>query len=387
MMILWYNPFRRMIKVKLLKIKAFHYKNCEDGVELSFLPLFRKSEEDKTYELYEVAPDLYTFLTMSIVGKNASGKTSVLNLLNDVYRILGSFQLKDEVISINGTKLEITFYENEKIYLYKTELHKQFDLGNNLSFVNESIKVMNYSKTKKNVIFKEENYKPLNMKKELPDDISILFYILKNRNNYAYYFDDLVSEEGIYHKVYDLYNKGSINKKYWKYILQLFDEHIKDLKEIKNDVYVLTTVDQTQELSAKELFHVLSSGTTKGIALYTSAIQALKEGNTFIVDEIENHFHKTLVENIIVLFKDKSVNKKGATLVFSTHYCELLDIFNRNDNIWITKYDKKIILSNMYRDYNVRNDLLKSKKFYEDNFGTAVSYELLMNLKRTLMDE
>ena len=62
-------------------------------------------------------------------------------------------------------------------------------------------------------------------------------------------------------------------------------------------------------------------------------------------------------------------------------------MFNRNDNIWITKYDKKIILSNMYRDYDVRNDLLKSKKFYDDHFDTAVSYELLMNLKRALMNE
>ena len=31
--------------MKLLKIKAYHYKSCIDGIELSFLPLFRKSEE------------------------------------------------------------------------------------------------------------------------------------------------------------------------------------------------------------------------------------------------------------------------------------------------------------------------------------------------------
>ncbi|MCD7892490.1 MAG: ATP-binding protein [Erysipelotrichaceae bacterium] len=373
--------------MKLLGLKAYHYKNCVDGITLTFLPLFRKSEEDKTYELNKIDEELYIFSTTSIVGKNASGKTSILNLLKDVYSILGSFQLKDEVISIDGTKLEITFYENKKVYIYETELNRQLNLGNNLSFTKESLKVMNYSKTKKNAIFNDKNYKKLNINKALPDDISILFYILKNRNNYAYYFDDLISKENVYHDVYALYQNGHLNKAYWKYILQLFDEHIQDLQEVRNDVYALTTNNETQELSAKELFHMLSSGTTKGIILYTSAIQALKEGKTFIIDEIENHFHKTLVENLIVLFKDKSVNKKGANLVFSTHYCELLDMFNRNDNIWISKYENQIILSNMYRDYNVRNDLLKSKKFYEDNFGTAVSYELLMNLKRTLMNE
>ena len=132
---------------------------------------------------------------------------------------------------------------------------------------------------------------------------------------------------------------------------------------------------------------MLSSGTTKGITLYTAAIQALLDGNTFIIDEIENHFHKTLVENLISIFKDKTVNKKGASLIFSTHYCELLDLFGRNDNIWITKSVGKVLLTNMYKDYTIRNDLLKSKKVYEDNFGTAVSYDLLMNLKRELMIE
>ncbi|MCD7839254.1 MAG: ATP-binding protein, partial [Erysipelotrichaceae bacterium] len=138
--------------MKLLGLKAYHYKNCEDGIELSFLPLFRKSEEDKTYELNEVDKELYVFATTSIVGKNASGKTSILKLLSDVYSILGSFQLKDEVISIDGTKLEIIFYEKGKIYNYRTELKREINLGSNLSFVNESIKVMNYSKTKKNAI-------------------------------------------------------------------------------------------------------------------------------------------------------------------------------------------------------------------------------------------
>ena len=41
----------------------------------------------------------------------------------------------------------------------------------------------------------------------------------------------------------------------------------------------------------------------------------------------------------------------------------------------------------MYKDYAVRNDLLKSKKFYDDTFGTAVDYTLLMTLKRKLINE
>ena len=113
-------------------------------------------------------------------------------------------------------------------------------------------------------------------------------------------------------------------------------------------------------------------------------VLSLRNGFDLIVDEIENHFHKTLVENIITLYKDKSVNKKGATLIFATHYCEILDLFGRQDNIYITKSDEKVRISNMYRDYDVRPELLKSKQFYNDVFKTAVNYEALMDLKKEL---
>ena len=40
-----------------------------------------------------------------------------------------------------------------------------------------------------------------------------------------------------------------------------------------------------------------------------------------------------------IWYKYKSVNKKNATLIFTTHYCELLDLFGRSDNIYISKYE------------------------------------------------
>lgn len=130
---------------------------------------------------------------------------------------------------------------------------------------------------------------------------------------------------------------------------------------------------------------MLSSGTTKGVFLYVLMVASLENGFDLIVDEIENHFHKTLVENMICLYKDKSVNRKNATLIFTTHYCEMLDLFSRQDNIWIAKSDSQVYLSNMYEDYEIRPELLKSKQFYNNAFQTAVNYEELMNMKRKLM--
>ena len=106
----------------------------------------------------------------------------------------------------------------------------------------------------------------------------------------------------------------------------------------------------------------------------------------FLIDlKLENHFHKTLVESVIDLYKSKVINKHGATLIFTTHYCELLDMFDRCDNIYITKNEDKIMLENMYEKYKVRPDLSKSNKYYKNEFNTAVDYEALMKLKRELM--
>ena len=138
-------------------------------------------------------------------------------------------------------------------------------------------------------------------------------------------------------------------------------------------------------MSDKELLYFLSSGTTKGMLLYTFVVASLKYGFDLIIDEVEDHFHKTLVENMLSLYKDKSVNRHNATLIFTTHYCEVLDLFNRQDNIWISKANGKVSLSNMYDDYDLRPELLKSKQFYNNAFQTSVNYEDLMKLKKELM--
>ncbi len=91
--------------------------------------------------------------------------------------------------------------------------------------------------------------------------------------------------------------------------------------------FKLSFCNETRTVSDKELIYMLSSGTTKGMLLYILMAASLQQGFDLIIDEIENHFHKTLVENMISLYKDKTVNRNNATLIFTTHYCELLDLF------------------------------------------------------------
>ena len=80
--------------------------------------------------------------------------------------------------------------------------------------------------------------------------------------------------------------------------------------------YRVTICNQEKFLSDKELLYMLSSGTTKGIILYTLVVASLQQGFDLLIDEAEAHFHKTLVENMLSLYMDKKVNRHGATLLF-----------------------------------------------------------------------
>ena len=97
-------------EMKLLRVKANHFKNCADGFTIDLIAKSRKTAEDKEYELQEIAPDLHVYNTMAFIGKNASGKTSAIDLLDMAYSILGEFRLEGKKYSYEGIELEIVFY-------------------------------------------------------------------------------------------------------------------------------------------------------------------------------------------------------------------------------------------------------------------------------------
>ena len=68
--------------MKLLKVIAYNYRNCENQFTIDFVAKSKKTEEDKEYELQKIDEELYVFNTVAIVGKNASGKTSAIELLD-----------------------------------------------------------------------------------------------------------------------------------------------------------------------------------------------------------------------------------------------------------------------------------------------------------------
>ena len=369
--------------MKLLKVIATGFKNCEDNFEISLVPIARKTTEDKEYELVELAEGLYTYSTLGVVGKNASGKTSALELLSLSYEILGNLRVGKKNYSVNGIKLTLFFFYKDFIYKYSLELEENL-LGDNVIFRDQHIWKKKYFKSKVNYIFDDEDFEREESGNIIPEDTSIVFFVTGGIHTTAFHFNSMDVGLGAYRIAFNAMKSFRISNEVLMKIIRVFDENISDLEMLDDNNFRLVFEGKEEVLSAQDLYYRLSSGTTKGIVLYMLVVLSLRDGFDLIIDEIENHFHKTLVENIITLYKDKSVNKKSATLIIATHYCEILDLFSRQDNIYITKADTKVKVFNMYSDFDVRTELLKSKLFYNDVFKTAVNYEALMDLKKEL---
>lgn len=371
--------------MKLLRVKAKGFKNCVDDFCIDMVAKSKKTSEDIEYELNEIDEGLYVYSTVGIVGKNASGKSSALQLLDWCYDILSTFSLFDKGNNYNGINLEIIFYEEGYLYKYITDLENSNSLKDNAIFKNQELYRKKYYKSKIKKIYSDDWEEFIDFNTPILEEISIVFSVLKKSEIREVFYGMSMDNHKAYELTFKLLQLAKLDKMYLDKILKIFDENISEMQQIDDNNYSLVYRNEEKVFSSTELYHFMSSGTTKGLNLYILAIASLQMGFDLLVDEIENHFHKTLVENLVMLYKDKNVNKKNASLIFSTHYCELLDIFNRSDNIWITHSRGKIEVENMYENYGLRSELLKSKKFYQNAFDTAVNYEALMELKKELM--
>ena len=378
--------------MKLLKVVANNFKLCDKDFTISFVPTGNKTIADKEFELQEIDENLYTFSTLGIIGKNASGKTTAVELLSLVYDIFSYFRInnsKNIFKFINkDVSLDITFYHDGSVYRYLTELCRNNNSLDNTSvfFKNEKLYKREYKKAHVLNLFDYEKFDEVSQDMKLPEDTSILYLLFKDIFLRGIFCpsDDYMYRD--YAKAFNIYNLLDNNIAIITSLLKMFDEHLDNIKMInENKFKIVYTNGHSRDVSNSELYEILSSGTTKGLGLFIFVVYSLRTGTDLIIDEIENHFHKTLVENLVNLYKDKSVNKKNATLIFTTHYCELLDLFGRSDNIYISKFNDSIRLENMHTNYKFRTELSKSNKFYNNEFNTNVSYDALMNFKKELM--
>lgn len=103
-------------------------------------------------------------------------------------------------------------------------------------------------------------------------------------------------------------------------------------------------------------FSAESDGTKKLLAALPVILIALQDGRLTIIDELDAKLHPKLLRYIIRLFKNPSVNKHGAQLIFSSH--DLTTMRNtvfRRDEIWFSALERNHE-SKIYSLYDIRDE-------------------------------
>jgi len=163
----------------------------------------------------------------------------------------------------------------------------------------------------------------------------------------------------------------------------------KIIKNIPSHIQGVTTthlkfdeISGTTEEVEFSLVNDESGGTRKFFALAYPILEALTEGNTLIVDELDSNLHPNLTDKIIDLFNSVG-NVTGAQLIFNTHNTNLLSSkLMRRDQVWFIEKDicgaaKMYSLS----DIQVRKNDKFEKEYLEGGYG-AIPYLAEMKILR-----
>ena len=379
--------------MKLLRATAEGLPLFKEKLDICFYAQQRISEEQKE-QLHPLFSNIYLNPATGFIGINASGKTSVLKVILLILGIMNNepinhIDTRDILGDAKKTVLNIFFYSetNKEVCRLETVVaaRKTKTEGIIYSIISERI----WSKKTEEIIARKamldfDGKEPIMVRSGqedfLSDDVSIMIALNKKTGENIRIVDLLLFtninvlpfSEGIPPEVIT-YLDPTVESLY-------FDE--KDQKEI-----IRLKFKDKEEIvlnNPLELNNYLSSGTVKGMIIFTLAKEVLQNGGYIVVDEIENHFNKEIVTTLMRFFMDSKLNKNGGTLIFSTHYPELLDEYDRNDSIYITRNRNGITAENLSSILK-RNDIKKSDA-YQSGFleGTTPMYEAYMRLKKSL---
>ncbi|MEG0790462.1 MAG: AAA family ATPase [Gordonibacter sp.] len=391
-----------------LKMTCKNLSNFEGGtLDIDFVTekrVYSYEIDDNTVE--QLAGSVCKLNSIAFAGINATGKTTVLNILSALLQaFVGNDSLKYDarLADYFDKTLEVDtyYFQKSKKLLYRlTSTIRKNDETKELFFEDEVLwsKKITAQTNKKNVFDFAE------------DDVQL------DRKSVQSGF--LKKEDSIFSSVMNRYPEANravrdmclttnynilstVSLELIVPFVRYLDPSIEYLRVKEPSegsaprlVFEIKFEEQPESLTVElgDLDTYLSSGTIKGISCLSNIALAFEVGGYVVIDEIENHLNKTIVINIMNLFTSK-INKKGATLLFSTHYSEILDSFDRGDGIYLLTKAPKIKVrkfSAVALDKD-RKDKKRSDLILSGSLDSAPSYQayraLVDSLYRELWEE
>lgn len=380
------------------EFKFGNFRSFKEEQVLSLEAMSQKRPELDCFNIKEEGKDRI-LKTSVIYGHNSFGKSNIFKALSTMKRIIRKCTNPDYKIDVDNFKLdkesenlpslfEVTFINNSITYRYgfevlKDKIVKESLYKKNVREVaifkregseNSSIELStSYSSLKKYIKFTRENELFLSsmIKNNEVEEIKEIYdWIL---NSIKVFSADRISES----TTSKLFLEEELDKKLILNALQNADlgidnieitEEEKDFNDMPNFIKELIKEelkgkDASEEkfFSTKEVFkHNIydknkekintidfdfrekeSEGTIKLYSIIGPVLDALKNGYTLFIDELDSKLHHSITKYIVDLFHDLSINENNAQLIFNTHDFYLLkeDIF-RKDQIYFANKDK-----------------------------------------------
>ncbi|WP_026887577.1 AAA family ATPase [Clostridium beijerinckii] len=412
----------------LLQFTVKNFLSIKNEVTLSMVASKDSSFEDNLLP-YEDGKKIKNALkSVVIYGANASGKSNILKALRFVKNFIKNshemqqgikiqrkpFKLDNRCIN-EPSEFQILFIHNDVKYLYGFSVTEDEVIDEYLYY---------YPNGRQSIIFERERdeYKftiDVERQSELKNKFhsknklfiateslweyekaKVPFEWLSSYLNIFINHDDLEGYTGS-----SMHNDEKINLLVKKYI-KLADVGIDDIDVdirksddiINSDVFKLLSEDVKSQLLKKvqdaniidiKMIHNAkdkdgnimnyefnideeSDGTQKFFGLLGPWINALLNGYTIVIDELDIRLHTLLVRKLLEMFLDPDVNKNNAQLIFTTHDTNPLDSdLLRRDQIWFTekKEDKSTDLYSLYDFGGVRKSISIEKGYLQGKYG------------------
>lgn len=315
----------------------------------------------------------------AIYGYNGSGKTSVINTINDLvnlligdqekfYPFIANFNFKNE-----STLLELTFKLDENVFVYsltssftKSKIEKEYLLVNNIPL---------FTRNEERIIVENKEYQ---IKGELYLAIRQLYSLLEELNSTklgikkAYnYLTNITIIKG------DEYNSKLCNFK------KMEDLMIENSEEIKRVISGFKDIPLFDFLNVKEEYDLniymknnklklpsfLISDGMLTLNKILSLLINMEPYSLLIIDGIEKNLHPSSVLMII-----KEAQKRDVQLLFTSHNTNLMQEL-RPDQIYFARWQEGVSyyfrLSNIYDNIREINNI--EKMYLSNTFEEAIN--------------
>ncbi len=406
----------------ILSVRVNNFLVYSNEIELSLIADMRiKRFAGNVYK----SNNFNVLKSVCVYGANNSGKTCLIRAINSIRNVLlaATAEVPPNIFT-NSTvcSFGISFFENGRAFSYDFKFDSQVINNYKKAFTYECFKELfideygNNSEKElfirdvENNIFRFADNAELSKVLGLVSNDNILIYTINPLKypiideyklilrNFASKLDILDMNNIPMEKTINVLKNDEKIKEKTVELIKLADLDIDDYKYLKNDknnvnnIYDGLNSGDPRELvlrSSKlidDMFRLTSvhkgkavqslafdsTGTKKIVAVASFVVDALVNGKTLIIDELDSSLHFKLTRAIVSLFNNDL--NKNAQLIFTAHDVTLLDCKKlfRKDQIWFASKDSDNEYLYSLADFTAQEDKIRAETNLFDKYNSGI---------------